>query len=442
MGLLGECHDKEKHHALNTGMYSIHTCFLNQHAAFTLSFFFKMPVPIESTSPCQTSSHFKGVSHVTFYVGNAKQAAAYYKSCMGFKQIAIKSFESGSTYVASHVISNGKATFVFQSAVRNPASMLPEESDEDKAEVVEISEHVYRHGDGVKDIAFEVDDIFTVYNIALRHGAIPIREVTEISDKYGSVYAATIAAYGDTTHTLIQKHPNYIGPFLPGYQFPEKGEDRLNYLLPAVNIVSIDHIVGNQDWNSMEKTCKFYEDTFGFHRFWSADDSVICTEYSALCSVVMASPENLIKIPINEPAKGKGKSQIEEFVEFYDGPGVQHIALLTDNIITTVANMKARGVEFITVPSKYYENLRKRLQVRTKDSCPIKESVNELKEHGILADFDEKGYLLQLFTQPLQDRPTMFIEVIQREGHDGFGAGNFKALFEAMEQEQRKRGTL
>lgn len=385
-------------------------------------------------------SKFRGYSHITWYVGNAKQASSFYRTGMGFKSIAYKNLETGSRNIAAHAVSNGAATFLFMSVLRNPAKI--DDNEPDKVLAEEISLHVSRHGDGIKDVAFEVDNIQEVYSRAIQKGAQSIRNLTAIHDKYGSATLATIKAYGDTTHTLVQKDSSYHGPFLPGYEVPNKYEDELNLLLPPVLIERIDHCVGNQTWHAMEEACKYYEKILGFHRFWSVDDSVICTEFSALCSVVMASPDNNIKMPINEPAKGKSKSQIEEFVEFYDGPGVQHVALLTTNILKTIPNMKARGIEFISIPPSYYQNLRYRLNSRESGACSINEPLEEIEKNNILVDFDHRGYLLQLFTKPLSDRPTIFIEIIQREGHDGFGAGNFKALFESIEQEQQKRGNM
>lgn len=383
---------------------------------------------------------FIGFSHVTWYVGNAKQAVSYFKIGMGFKPLAFRDLCTGSRNICAYAVSNGKATFLFISVLRNPDSINSE--DPEKALAQEIAAHVTKHGDGVKDVAFEVSDVESIYENAVRNGAKSIQGITEISDENGSATLAVLSAsYGDTTHTLVQKDL-YTGPFLPGYATSYEAYDRLGSSLPPVHVMSVDHCVANQDWNYLEKSCQYYEKMFGFHRFWSADSDVIHTQYSALSSIVMASPENEIKIPINEPAKGKRKSQIEEFVEYYDGPGVQHIALQTKDILQTVPNMRARGVEFVEIPASYYKNLRMRLRIRDNHASPIKESIDELEKNGILIDFDDQGYLLQLFTAPCSNRPTIFIEIIQREGHDGFGSGNFKSLFEAIEQEQRKRGNL
>jgi 4-hydroxyphenylpyruvate dioxygenase len=252
------------------------------------------------------------------------------------------------------------------------------------------------------------------------------------------VRLATIRTYGDTTHTLIQKN-NYGGIFLPGYRPESTSADPLQKFLPQVKLEAIDHCVGNQDWDEMESACEYYEKVLGFHRFWSVDDKDICTEYSALKSIVMSSPNDVVKMPINEPAKGKKQSQIEEYVDFYGGPGVQHIALRTDNIVRDITNLKARGVEFIKVPETYYDSMKLRLK---KSGLKLNEDFEVLKSLDILIDFDEGGYLLQLFTKHLMDRPTVFIEIIQRNNFDGFGAGNFKSLFEAIEREQDARGNL
>jgi len=289
----------------------------------------------------------------------------------------------------------------------------------------------------VADVAFEVDNVDAVYDAAVAKGAVKISAPTTISDDLGSATYAKIRTYGDTTHTLVQRS-QYHGAFLSGYRAVTETERTAKYL-PQVNLMAIDHCVGNQDWNEMEAACDYYEKTLGFHRFWSVDDKDICTEYSALKSIVMASPDETIKMPINEPAKGIRKSQIEEYVDFYNGAGVQHIALRTDDIITAVTNLKERGVEFISVPDTYYESMTKRLQ---NAGMILDEDFAALQKLGILIDFDEGGYLLQLFTKHLMDRPTVFIEIIQRNNFSGFGAGNFKSLFEAIEREQMARGNL
>ncbi|KAK9312028.1 Glyoxalase/Bleomycin resistance protein/Dihydroxybiphenyl dioxygenase [Lipomyces starkeyi] len=380
------------------------------------------------------SSSYRAYHHIKWYVGNAKQAASYYVTRMGFRPIAYKGLETGSRAIVSHVIANGHVTFEFVSVLKNKGK-----DREEGILIQEINQHIADHGDAVKDVAFEVDDIYAVWNYISKHGAKLISPPTELSDEYGTVIIAKIATYGDTTHSLIQC-AGYTGAFLPGYSttvYPST--DPVEVLLPSINLANIDHCVGNQDWNQMEEICEYYEDALGFHRFWSVDDKDIFTEFSALKSIVMASPNDIIKMPINEPAIGKKKSQIEEFVEFYGGAGVQHIALRTQNIIETITNMKARGVEFISVPSTYYEQMR----IRLSNSCiKINEDFTMLEKLNILIDFDESGYLLQLFTKPLMDRPTAFIEIIQRNNFEGFGAGNFKSLFESIELEQAKRGNL
>lgn len=377
---------------------------------------------------------FGGYDHVTWYVGNAKQAASYYITRMGFKPLAYKGLETGNRAVAAHVIENGDVRFVFMSAVRCTA-----DNEEDQKLIDEIHNHIIKHGDAVKDVAFSVDNVKDVFNSAIENGATPIQSVQKSSDKFGSIITAKINTYGDTTHTLIQRD-NYSGIFLPGYVETQKTDgDVINKLLDPIYLDVIDHCVGNQDWDQMESACEYYEKTLGFHRFWSVDDKDIHTEYSALKSIVMASPDERIKMPINEPAVGKKKSQIEEFVTYYEGSGVQHIALKTENILHTVKKMKERGVEFIKVPETYYDDMKERLG---KSKLQLNEKFKDIQDLDILIDFDERGYLLQLFTKPLMDRPTVFIEIIQRNNFDGFGAGNFKSLFEAIEREQEKRGNL
>ncbi|MBO1764688.1 4-hydroxyphenylpyruvate dioxygenase [Escherichia coli] len=383
-------------------------------------------------------SSYRGYHHVHWYVGNAKQAAAFYVARMGFERVAYRGLETGSRAIASHVVRNGDVTFVLTSPLR----CLEQGSrfgPEDEQLLKEIHAHQERHGDAVKDVAFEVDNVDAIYSAAVAAGAVSIKEPHTLSDSEGSVRLATIRTYGDTTHTLIQKR-SYNGVFLPGYRAESStSRDPLSSFLPSVNLSAIDHCVGNQDWDEMEDVCAYYEKVLGFHRFWSVDDKDICTEYSALKSIVMSSPNDVVKMPINEPAKGKKQSQIEEYVDFYGGPGVQHIALRTTDIIAAITNLKARGVEFIKVPETYYESMRMRLK---KAGMTLNEDFEVLKSLDILIDFDEGGYLLQLFTKHLMDRPTVFIEIIQRNNFDGFGAGNFKSLFEAIEREQELRGNL
>ncbi|EMD87247.1 hypothetical protein COCC4DRAFT_84538 [Bipolaris maydis ATCC 48331] len=382
-------------------------------------------------------SSYRGYHHVHWYVGNAKQAAAFYVARMGFERVAYRGLETGSRATASHVVRNGDVTFVLTSPLRclEQGSRFGKEDEE---LIKEIHAHQERHGDAVKDVAFEVDDVDAIYSAAVSAGAVSIREPYTLSDDQGSVRLATIRTYGDTTHTLIQKS-SYTGVFLPGYRTETSARDPLSAFLPSINLSAIDHCVGNQDWDEMENVCAYYEKVLGFHRFWSVDDKDICTEYSALKSIVMSSPNDVVKMPINEPAKGKKQSQIEEYVDFYGGPGVQHIALRTTDIISAITNLKARGVEFIKVPETYYESMKIRLK---KAGMTLNEDFETLKSLDILIDFDEGGYLLQLFTKHLMDRPTVFIEIIQRNNFGGFGAGNFKSLFEAIEREQELRGNL
>jgi len=393
---------------------------------------------LNGTTRSSSGSGYRGYDHITWYVGNAKQAASYYTTRMGFKLVAKRGLENGSRFIASHVVTNGGATFVLTSPLRSPGSTTEFASEEESAMLQEIHNHLKEHGDAVKDVAFEVDDVDSVYNQAVSKGAISVQQPKILRDEQdGEVKTAIIKTYGDTTHTLIERS-RYHGIFLPGYRSVIT-DDPLAKILPSVPIEAVDHCVGNQDWDEMESACEYYEQCLGFHRFWSVDDKDICTEFSALKSIVMASPNEVVKMPINEPAMGKRKSQIEEFVDFYNGAGVQHIALRTNDVITSVRNLRARGVDFITVPSTYYESMRQRIK---QTGLKLEEDFQTIQDLNILIDFDEGGYLLQIFTKPLMDRPTVFIEIIQRNNFSGFGAGNFKSLFEAIEREQEKRGNL
>lgn len=399
------------------------------------------PVSYSDGGAVQPPTNFAGYDHITWWVGNAKQAASYYTQLFGFKPIAYRGLETGSRYFASYVIANNDVRFVFTSPVRSEAHLPDDEpiSPAERKLLREMHAHLEKHGDAVKDVAFEVDNVQGVYYKAVEEGAIAVQGPQVHKDvEHGSVTTAVICTYGDTTHTLISRN-NYTGPFLPGYRTYNKHVPSVPQ--PDVPLARIDHCVGNQDWNEMVSACAFYEQCLSFHRFWSVDDSQICTEFSALSSIVMASPNNIVKMPINEPAPGKKKSQIEEYVIFNSGPGVQHIALLTPDIITSVSALRARGVEFINVPSTYYDTMRQRLKTE-KRNWELKEEFETLERLNILIDYDEGGYLLQLFTKPLMDRPTVFIEIIQRNEFDGFGAGNFKSLFEAIEREQAERGNL
>ncbi|KAF1997173.1 4-hydroxyphenylpyruvate dioxygenase [Amniculicola lignicola CBS 123094] len=390
-----------------------------------------------SSSSSNDLSAYRGYHHVHWYVGNAKQAAAFYVSRMGFERVAYKGLETGSRAIASHVVRNGSVTFVLTSPLRC-LEHRKRFSKEDQELLEEMHAHQERHGDAVKDVAFEVDNLDAIYYSAVANGAESITAPHESTDEHGTVRLATIKTYGDTTHTLIEK-ATYSGIFLPGYRSETAVRDPISKFLPPVTLDAIDHCVGNQDWDEMENVCEYYENVFGFHRFWSVDDKDICTEFSALKSIVMSSPNNVVKMPINEPAIGKRQSQIEEYIDFYGGPGVQHIALRTADIISAIKNLKERGVEFIKVPSTYYDNMKLRLK---RAGLTLNEDFEVLKSLDILIDFDEGGYLLQLFTKHLMDRPTVFIEIIQRNNFDGFGAGNFKSLFEAIEREQELRGNL
>ncbi|KIW05916.1 4-hydroxyphenylpyruvate dioxygenase [Verruconis gallopava] len=411
-------------------------------------------LPLYSSSPesdhSLTSTHtayssssqptYKGYHHITWWVGNAKQAASYYITRFGFRPVAKSDLTTGSRTVASHVVASGNIKFVFQSPILASNPRRGGLKKEDKL-LEDMYESLEQHGDAVKDVAFEVNDVRAVYEGAIARGAEGVREPWTVKDEFGAVTMASVKTYGDTTHTFVERD-GYNGPFLPGFK-PVDEIDPIMKILPECPLEVIDHCVGNQDWDDMEDACDFYEKCLGFHRFWSVDDKDICTDFSALRSIVMSSPNDIVKMPINEPAeaKKKGKSQIEEYVEYNNGPGVQHIALKTPDIITTVRNMRARGVEFIKVPDTYYETMRERIKSNTL-RWKLKENFDEIQDLNILIDFDEGGYLLQLFTKPLMDRPTVFIEIIQRENFSGFGAGNFKSLFEAIERDQAARGNL
>tara|TARA_B100001029_G_C14998461_1_gene416513 strand:+ start:73 stop:1161 length:1089 start_codon:yes stop_codon:yes gene_type:complete len=354
----------------------------------------------------------KAVHHVEFWVGNAKQAAYYYRKAFGFNQIAYSGLETNDREKASYVLEQGRIRMVFSTPLNGNN---------------DLAEHIRKHGDGVKDIAFHVDDAKSCYEACVARGAKSAYEPETISDENGSITRAAIYTYGETIHSFIS-HDDYKGPFLPGFiEKKVEGED--------VGLKYIDHIVGNVELGKMEHWVNFYADVMGFSQIQAFSDEDIATEYSALMSKVMESDNGRIKFPINEPAEGKKKSQIDEYLDFYDGPGVQHVALLTSDIIKTIKKLKENGVEFLEVPDTYYEDLTKRVGV-------IDEDLEVLKKLKILVDRDDEGYLLQLFTKPVEDRPTVFYEVIQRKGSRGFGIGNFKALFEAIERHQAERGNL
>lgn len=352
------------------------------------------------------------IHHVEFWVGNAKQAEFFYRNAFGFSRVAYAGPETGLRDRASYVMSQGRIRFVLT------APLGPEGP---------IAEHVRLHGDGVKDVAFEVDDAAAIHAEALERGARSVAPPAEETDARGSVTRAGVGAYGDTVHSLIARN-GYRGPFLPGYvEDAVAGRD--------VGLLAVDHLVGNVELGRMDAWAEYYESVFGFYRFKSFDDKDISTEYTALMSKVMANGSGKIKFPLNEPAPGRRKSQIEEYLDFYRGPGVQHIALLTGDILATVGALRERGVEFLDVPRTYYDELPGRIGA-------IRESMEAITALGILVDRDEDGYLLQLFTKPVEDRPTVFFEIIQRRGSQSFGKGNFKALFEAIEREQARRGNL
>uniref|UniRef100_A0A0K0DII7 4-hydroxyphenylpyruvate dioxygenase n=1 Tax=Angiostrongylus cantonensis TaxID=6313 RepID=A0A0K0DII7_ANGCA len=351
-------------------------------------------------------------------------AAFWYCANFAFEPFAYRGLETGSRLLAQHVVKQNNIVFIFESA------LLPGNK--------ELGDHLVRHGDGVKDICFEVDDVVSILEHAKKAGAVVVKDVTEESDENGSIKYAVVKTYGDTVHTLLEKK-NYHGFFLPGYK-PHPQSKKPFQSLPPVGLNFVDHCVGNQPDLQMTPAVEWYEKVLCFHRFWSVDDSIIHTEYSALRSIVVANNSETIKMPVNEPAMGrKAVSQIQEFVDYYGGAGVQHIALNTNNIISAIEALRARGVEFLAIPNSYYDNLRTRLK---QSATKVKEDMDHLQKLHIMVDFDENGYLLQIFSKPCSDRPTLFIEIIQRHNHQGFGAGNFRALFESIELEQNERGNL
>ncbi|MEN9323660.1 MAG: 4-hydroxyphenylpyruvate dioxygenase [Bacteroidota bacterium] len=360
-----------------------------------------------------------GTDYVEFYVGNAKQAAHYYKTAFGFQSLAYAGLETGVRDRTSYVLAQDKIRLVLTTALTSDS---------------EISEHVKKHGDGVKVIALWVDDARQAFIETTKRGAKVYQEPTVETDEFGEVVRAGIYTYGETVHLFVERK-NYNGTFLPGFK-PWKSD----YNPEPLGLKFIDHMVGNVGWNQMNTWVKWYEDVMGFVNFLSFDDKQIHTEYSALMSKVMSNGNGRIKFPINEPAKGNKRSQIEEYLDFYEGSGVQHIAVATDDIISTVTQLRARGVEFLSAPPKaYYDDIPNRLGTHME---MMKEDLSVLESLAIMIDADEEGYLLQIFTKPVEDRPTLFYEIIQRMGAKGFGAGNFKALFESIEREQEKRGTL
>jgi len=355
-----------------------------------------------------------GTDYVEFYVGNAKQAAHYYQTAFGFQPLAYAGLETGVKDRTSYVLRQGKITFVFTTALHPDSS---------------IAEHCKLHGDGVKYIALWVDDAVKSYHETTSRGAKSYLAPTKKNDEHGEVVISGIHTYGETIHLFVERK-NYTGVFMPGFIAWEP-----LYRPSDVGLLYVDHMVGNVGWGEMNVWAKFYHEVMGFNQLISFDDKDISTEYTALMSKVMANNNMRIKFPINEPAEGKKKSQVEEYLDFYHGSGVQHVALATDNIIETVTALKNRGVEFLTIPQTYYSQVLDRVG-------KIDEDLQPLADLGILIDRDEEGYLLQIFTKPVEDRPTVFFEIIQRKGARSFGKGNFKALFESIELEQRSRGTL
>ena len=371
---------------------------------------------ISAAAPSAVTDTFpiNGTDYIEFLVGNAKQAAHYYCSAFGFRIVAYRGPETGVRDRASYLVQQGKVRFIFTTA------MSPDSP---------VAQHVHRHGDGVRDLALWVDDAREAFARAVERGAKAEQEPTVLKDEHGEVVMAAIRTYGDTIHSLVERR-NYKGLFMPGFR------PTVSLFAPeSVGLEYVDHCVGNVELGKMNVWCKFYEDVMGFKNLISFDDKDISTEYSSLMSKVVASGNERIKFPINEPAEGKKKSQIDEYLDFYRGPGVQHVAIITKDIVRTVTQLRNRGVEFLRVPSSYYDTLLERVG-------KIDEDVVPLRDLGILVDRDDEGYLLQIFTKPVEDRPTLFYEIIQRKGAKSFGKGNFKALFEAIEREQAARGNL
>ena len=355
-----------------------------------------------------------GTDYVEFYVGNAKQAAHFYKTAFGFQSLAYAGPETGMKDKVSYVIRQNKLTFVLTTPLRtdNP-----------------IADHIYKHGDGVKVLALKVDDAANAFEETTKRGAKAYLETTVLKDDDGEVVLSGIHTYGETVHLFVERK-NYKGVFMPGFR-----EWKSDYNPTETGLLYVDHCVGNVGWNQMNPWVKFYEDVMGFKNILSFDDKDISTEYSALMSKVMSNGNGYVKFPINEPAEGKKKSQVEEYLDFYNGEGVQHVAIATADIVKTVTELQKRGIEFLNIPESYYETVLDRVG-------KIDEDLEPLQKLGILIDRDDEGYLLQIFSKPLEDRPTLFFEIIQRKGAQSFGKGNFKALFEALEREQDARGNL
>lgn len=369
----------------------------------------------EKIAQAQDFLPINGTDYIEFYVGNAKQSAHYYKTAFGFQEIAYAGPETGVRDRASYVLQQGKIRLVLTSGLKSDSP---------------ICQHAMKHGDGVKILALWVDDAYDAYKQTTKRGGKSYLEPITLTDEFGEVKMAGIYTYGETIHMFIERK-NYDGPFMPGYVKSDS-----NYQPSDCGLLYVDHCVGNVGWNRMNETVQWYQDVMGFVNILSFDDKQINTEYSALMSKVMSNGNGYSKFPINEPAKGKKKSQVEEYLDFYEGEGVQHIAVATKDIIKTVTELKARGVEFLSAPPEaYYDMIPNRVG-------PIAEDIKKLQDLGILVDCDEEGYLLQIFTKPVEDRPTLFYEIIERHGAQSFGAGNFKALFEALEREQARRGNL
>jgi 4-hydroxyphenylpyruvate dioxygenase len=355
-----------------------------------------------------------GTDYIEFYVGNAKQATHFYKTAFGFQSLAYAGPETGVKDKVTYVIRQNKLTFLLTTPLKNDSA---------------IAAHIHKHGDGVKVLALKVNDAAAAWKETVKRGAESYMAPTSLKDTAGEVVLSGIHTYGDTVHLFVERK-NYSGVFMPGFK-----EWKSAYNPPQTGLLYVDHCVGNVGWHKMNRWVKFYEEVMGFKNILSFDDKDISTEYSALMSKVMSNGNGFVKFPINEPAAGKKKSQVEEYLDFYNGEGVQHVAIATDNIVKTVTALQSRGVEFLSIPGSYYKTVLDRVG-------KIDEDLEPLQQLGILIDRDEEGYLLQIFSKPLEDRPTLFFEIIQRKGAKSFGKGNFKALFEALEREQEARGNL
>lgn len=374
-------------------------------------------ISLEKDHPDLTATDFlplQGTDYVEFYVGNAKQAAHFYKTAFGFQSLAYAGPETGTPDKVSYVIRQNKLTFVLTTPLRSENA---------------IADHIYKHGDGVKFLALKVKDATLAWNETIQRGGKSFMEPVVLKDDSGQVVLSGIHTYGETVHLFVERE-NYKGIFMPGFR-----EWRSAYNPTDTGLLYVDHCVGNVGWNQMNPWVKFYEEVMGFRNILTFDDKDISTEYSALMSKVMSNGNGFVKFPINEPAEGIKESQVEEYLDFYNGEGVQHVAIATGDIVKTVNELQKRGIEFLTIPSSYYADVLDRVG-------KIDEDLEPLSALGILIDRDEEGYLLQIFSKPLQDRPTLFFEIIQRKGAKSFGKGNFKALFEALEREQDARGNL